>query len=58
MHDDSVSDPGDSRLAWDVIIDESNETLPEPMEMQIARTSGGINFRFERRRLPGVIARS
>lgn len=52
-----VDDVGDARLAWDVVIDERNEPLPEPLEMQIARTSGGVNFKFERRRLPGVIAR-
>jgi hypothetical protein len=52
-----VSDPGDARYAWDVVIDDNNEPLPEPVEMQIARTSGGINFEFERRRLPGLIAR-
>jgi hypothetical protein len=53
----AVGDPGEARFAWDVVIDENNEPLPEPMEMQIARTSGGITFEFERRRLPGVIAR-
>lgn len=52
-----ASDPGDARLAWDVIIDENNEPLEEPMEMQIARSSAGITFELERRRLPGVIAR-
>ena len=54
----AVNDTGGARLAWDVIIDEANEPLPEPMEMQIARTSGGIKFKMERRRLPGIIARA
>jgi hypothetical protein len=53
----SVSDPGGARFAWDVIIDENNQPLREPLEMQIARTSRGITFEFERRRLPGLIAR-
>ena len=53
-----VDDPGAARLAWDIIIDDRNEPLPEPLEMQIARTSVGINFKLERRRLPGLIARA
>jgi hypothetical protein len=40
-----------------VKIDENNAPLKEPFEVQIARTSKGIGFTFERRRLPGVIAR-
>jgi len=53
-----AADPPDgARLAWDVVIDDSNEPIAEPLEMQLARTSGGIRFQFERRRLPGVIAR-
>jgi len=53
----AVRDTGDARLAWDVVIDQNKEPIKEPLEMQIARTSGGIEFKFERRRLPGVIAR-
>jgi hypothetical protein len=52
-----ATDTGDAKFAWDIVIDENNEPLPEPMEMQIARSSGGITFQFERRHLPGVIAR-
>ncbi len=52
-----VAEAGDARFAWDVVIDENNEPLKEPLEMQIARTSKGVGFEFERRRLPGVIAR-
>jgi hypothetical protein len=53
----STAQTVDARLAWDVVIDENNEPIDEPLEMQIARTSGGIKFKFERRRLPGIIAR-
>ena len=53
----AVEDPGAARFAWDVIIDDNNEPLEEPLEMQLARTSTGMTFEFERRRLPGVIAR-
>ena len=52
-----VSAPGEARLAWEIHIDAGNAPLPEPLEMQIARTSGGMEFEFERRRLPGLIAR-
>lgn len=52
-----VANAGTARFAWDVIIDENNEPLKEPLEMHIARTSKGVNFKFERRRLPGMIAR-
>ncbi len=52
----SVADAGEARLAWDIFIDDDNEPLEEPLEMQIARTSGGIKFRMELRRLPGIIA--
>ena len=52
-----VDDPGEARLAWEIRVDERNEPLREPLEMQLARTSGGIEFEFERRRLPGLIAR-
>lgn len=53
----AVGDCGDARFAWDVVIDEHNEPLGEPLEMQLARTSGGLTFTFERRHLPGLIAR-
>ncbi len=53
-----VDDPGAARYAWDVVIDERNDPLEEPLEMQLARISTGMNFEFERRRLPGVIASS
>jgi hypothetical protein len=53
----AVSDTGGAKLAWDIIVDDANEPIKEPLEMQIARTSGGIKFEFERRRLPGIIAR-
>ncbi|MCB1842637.1 MAG: hypothetical protein KDI09_06705 [Halioglobus sp.] len=55
----TVADPGDAAFAWDVIIDPANEEAAVPMELAIARTSSGVNFKLERRRLPvGVIARS
>lgn len=53
----SASEPANSGFAWDIVIDEANDPIEEPMEMQIARTSAGINFSIERRRLPGIIAR-
>ncbi len=46
-----VSDPGDARLAWDVIIDPSADPQAEPWELELARMSRGASFRFERRRL-------
>jgi hypothetical protein len=52
-----VDDYGGSGFVWDIVIDEQNTPLKEPFEMQIARSSGGVNFKFERRRMPGVIAR-
>ncbi|MCB1688014.1 MAG: hypothetical protein KDI33_05995 [Halioglobus sp.] len=52
-----VDDYGGSGFAWDIVIDEQNTPMKEPFEMQIARSSGGVNFKFERRRMPGVIAR-
>lgn len=54
-----VEDAGTATRAWDVVIDPSNEPAAAPMELEIARTSSGMNFRFERRRLPvDLIARS
>lgn len=54
----AVDDPGDAKYAWDVVIDPKNEPAAVPMELQIARTSSGVKFKLERRRLPaGLIAR-
>ncbi len=53
-----VAPDADARFAWDVIIDASNEPAETPVELAIARTSSGVKFQLERRRLPvGVIAR-
>lgn len=42
----------------DAVIDPDNEPAKVPMELEIARTSRGVNFKPERRRLPmGLIAR-
>ena len=43
--------------SWEITIDESNTPVKESFEMQIARASRGVNFKFERRRLPGLIAK-
>ena len=46
-----VTDAGDRRFAWDVVIDPSAEPAPEPQELALARLSTGMRFRFESRRL-------
>ena len=46
-----AADPGAARLAWEVWIDPSAEPAEEPGELQLARLSGGMSFRFEQRRL-------
>jgi hypothetical protein len=53
-----VTDSGQARHVWDVVIDPTNEPAEDPFELQIARTSSGVKFKMERRRLPvGLIAR-
>ncbi len=49
--------PG-AEQSWLIEIDENSEPVDEPFEMQLARASKGVNFKFERRRLPGIIARA
>ena len=44
------ADPGDAKLAWEIVIDPDAEPAPEPPELGIARFSGGFTFRFEARR--------
>jgi len=54
----AVEDPGEAVYAWDVVIDPAREPAEPPLALQLARTSSGLDFRFERRRLPvGLIAR-
>jgi hypothetical protein len=43
--------------SWEIVIDHDAKPIKEPFEMVIARTSRGVDFEFERRRLPNVIAR-
>ena len=52
----AVADSGDARYAWDVLIDPDAEPVPEPDELQLARMSTGMRFRFEDRRLLRVSA--
>jgi hypothetical protein len=46
-----AADPGDATLAWEVEIQPRAEPADEPQELQLARLSGGMTFRFEQRRL-------
>ena len=53
-----VEDTGNARYAWDVVIDTTRDPAETPLALQMARTSGGLDFKFEQRRLPvGLIAR-
>lgn len=45
-----VSDPGQSRLAWDVVIDAASERQQPPSELGLAKISKGAAFVFEQRR--------
>lgn len=47
-----VEPGGDEALAWEVLIDDTAQPRPEPMELALARISRGAAFRFERRRTP------
>lgn len=50
---------GGAKFAWDIVISDANEAAEEPLELKIGRISSGVNFQFEKRRLPvGVIARA
>lgn len=54
----AVDDPGSARYAWDVIIDPARAPAEPPLALRLARTSSGLGFKFEQRRLPvGLIAR-
>ncbi|GAB5450458.1 MAG: hypothetical protein Hals2KO_07860 [Halioglobus sp.] len=54
----AVDDPGSARFAWDIVIDPAREPAQPSLALKLARTSTGLNFRFEKRRLPeGLIAR-
>jgi hypothetical protein len=52
----TAPDPGDARFAWDIAIDPDAEPAAEPDELQLARMSKGMRFRFENRRLLRVTA--
>ena len=43
-------DPGDARLAWDVVIDPGAPPQEEPMELGLARISRGADFELMQRR--------
>ena len=45
-----VADPGDARLAWDVVIDPGAQPQKDPVELKLARVSRGASFEFEQRR--------
>lgn len=54
----AVENPGTARFAWDVVIDPRRAPAEAPLALQLARTSSGMAFKFEQRRLPiGLIAR-
>ena len=54
----AVDDTGAAQLAWDVVIDPQRAPAEAPLALQLARTSSGLDFQFEQRRLPvGLIAR-
>lgn len=54
----AVDDPGTATYAWDVVIDPRRTPAEVPLALQLARTSSGLAFKFEQRRLPvGLIAR-
>ena len=40
----AVSDTSDAALAWDIVIDESNEARDEPQELKLGRISRGVTF--------------
>ncbi len=46
-----AADAGAAQYAWEIGVDPSCEPAPEPQELQLARLSGGMTFRFEQRRL-------
>jgi len=45
-----VAEPGDARLAWDVIVDRRAEPQPEPELLRLARLSRGATFELMQRR--------
>jgi hypothetical protein len=45
-----VSDLGDARFAWDVVIDRGQAPQPVPQELKLAKISRGAAFQFEQRR--------
>lgn len=45
-----VSEPGDARFAWDIVIDRAAEPQFAPQELNLARISRGAAFEFEQRR--------
>jgi hypothetical protein len=47
----AATDPGNARLAWEVVIDRSIEAQPVPQELKLARLSRGASFQFEQRRM-------
>ena len=53
----SVASDATGALCWEIVVDPNNEPLKAPLELQFGRTSLGVKFQFERRRLPGIIAR-
>ncbi len=54
----AADDPGSARFAWDIAIDPGRAPAEAPIALQLARTSSGMDFKFEQRRLPvGLIAR-
>lgn len=46
-----VTVSGNTRFAWDIEIDPRAQPAEEPGELQLARLSSGMKFRFEQRRL-------
>jgi hypothetical protein len=45
-----VAEPGDARLAWDVVVDPNAEPQPEPQLLRLARLSRGADFELMQRR--------
>jgi len=53
-----VDDKDGAKHAWDIVIDLNAQPAKEPLEVRLGRFSSGVNFKFEQRRLPGLIARA
>jgi hypothetical protein len=45
-----VVEPAGARLAWEVVVDPTQEPAPDPPELALAKISRGAAFRFEQRR--------